>query len=155
MTDGNRLMLRMAVIGFIMGVVFGDAITMLFASTPDHLAFVSQDMSDRYGDTAALIIQSLVSGIVGFIAFYGTIVYYDERFNIITATLIHMAISLTALLSAGYFLGWIGTTIEDLMLFLVLPLVMYFMIWFSVYISYRMKIEQINEALERRRSGRE
>ncbi|MBQ7700927.1 MAG: DUF3021 domain-containing protein [Candidatus Methanomethylophilaceae archaeon] len=153
--DDNRFMLKMAILGFVMGVIMGDAITMLFASTSDQLIFVSQSLSDRFGDTMAFIIQSLVSGVVGFIAWYSTKAYYDERFSIIAATLIHMVITMSALIIAGYFLGWIGPNAEGLLMFLVLPLVIYTMIWFSIYMSYRMKIQQINESLKRRRSGKE
>jgi hypothetical protein len=38
---------------------------------------------------------------------------------------------------------------------MILPMSMYVLIWFSVYISYRVQIKQINESLERRRSGKD
>ena len=155
MSEDERLLLRLSIIGFIIGMVFCDAITIMFASTGDKIVFVAPELSEKLGEPLAIIVQTLAGGVVGFVAFFATRVYYDDRFSLISATLIHMVISVTALVIAGYFLGWIGNTIEDLLLFLILPAMIYVLIWFSVYMSYRISIQRINESIERKRSGKQ
>ena len=155
MSDDEGLLLRLSIIGFIIGMVFCDAIAIMFASTGDKIVFVAPELSEKLGEPLAIIVQTLAGGVVGFVAFYATRVYYDDRFSLISATLIHMVISVTTLVIAGYFLGWIGNAIEDLLLFLILPAMIYVLIWFSVYMSYRISIQRINESIERKRSGKQ
>jgi hypothetical protein len=45
--------------------------------------------------------------------------------------------------------------VEGNVVIIVMTLCMYAMIWFSVYMSYRIEIQKINESLERKRSGKE
>lgn len=155
MNEDRRTTLMLSVIGFILGMFMCTGITMMFASTADHIVLVAPELSERFGKTLAIIVQMIIGGIIGAVAFVSTKVYYDERLSIVAATLIHMAISMSVLLIGGYFLEWVGHTVEELMLFMILPVCIYVLIWFSVYMSYRIQIRQINESLERRRSGKQ
>ena len=154
MNGDRRLLITLGIMGFILGMVMCNGITIMFASTADRIVIVAPELSDMFGEPLAIFLQTLIGGVIGLVAFSATIVYYDERFNLIAATLIHMVISMTVLLLGAYFLKWIGPTVGELLLFLILPLTIYVLIWFSVYVSYRVQVRQINEALEKRQSGR-
>jgi len=153
--EERKWLLTACIMGFVLGALIGNGIVIAFGSSSEGIVFVSHELARRLGETPALIVQTILSGIVGIIGFVSTKVYHSERFSILAATLIHMAISMTALIIVGRYLEWFGDSLQELLMFLIIPAAMYAMIWFSVYMSYRAEIRRINESLERRRSGKE
>ena len=89
------------------------------------------------------------------VTFGTTIVYYDDRFGITSATLIHMAISLISVAVVSNLLWWTDRTLAGTAFFMVYILMLYLLIWTSMFISCRMDIRRINESIEKRRSGKE
>ena len=146
--------IKLAVAGFFLGMIIGDAITAVFAST-DGIVLAAPELSEKYGYVTAVIIQTLLSGVLGAVAFGATIVYHMEKYSILAATGIHMAIAYLTMLPIANILWWTGRTVEGNVIIIVMTLCMYAMIWFSVYMSYRIEIQKINESLERKRSGKE
>ena len=153
MNEIGRFVLRMGITGFIIGMVAGNALTIMFGSSEGSFSITAPELSQQFGEAGALLLQTLLSGVMGSVAFAGTFVYHSDRFSITTATLIHMCISFTVLLPVAHILWWTGRTLEGTLYFLILPVVMYVMIWISVYMSYRIEIQRINESLDRRRSA--
>ena len=153
--NGNKTILKLAIIGFIMGAFIGNGITAAFASSADGFVIVAPQLSEEYGYVTAIILQTVVSGLLGIITFAGTVVYYSERFSIAAATLIHMSLSMVTMALVSNFLWWTDRTLEGTLLFLLFIFMIYVLIWVSITVSYSIQIRQINEALEKRRSGKE
>ena len=153
MTSDRKIMMRLGVIGFLLGMLIGNGMTVLFSSG-EELILVSPELSEEFGYVTAVILQTVISGLVGAIIFSGTMVFYSEGFGITSATFIHMGITLVTMLPMANFLWWTGRTLEGTMVFLGMILIMYLLVWTSVYTSYRIQIQRINESLEKRRSGK-
>jgi hypothetical protein len=47
---------------------------------------------------------------------------------------------------------WNGRTLQGALIYLGFLLLMYLFIWFSMFMSYRAQISEINEMIEKRRS---
>ena len=155
MNDLEKTVLKIALIGFLLGVLAADGIAFVFGSVDGDISFVAPELAAQYGEAAAIALQTILGGLMGVVTFTGTLVYHSERYSLLAATLIHMAIAMAAVLSVAYFLYWIRHTLESCLLFLFIMFIIYAVIWFSVYISYRIQIQQINESLERKRSGKQ
>ena len=153
LSEAERMML--AIIGFAIGMVVGDGIMFALSSTEDGLSLASPELADEIGYAAAVAVQTIVSGILGMVTFGTTIVYYDDRFGITSATLIHMAISLISVAVVSNLLWWTDRTLAGTAFFMVYILMLYLLIWTSMFISCRMDIRRINESIEKRRSGKE
>ncbi len=155
MKDNYRKIMMLAIIGFAIGMVVGDGIMFALSSTEDGLSLASPELADEIGYAAAVAVQTIVSGILGMVTFGTTIVYYDDRFGITSATLIHMAISLISVAVVSNLLWWTDRTLAGTAFFMVYILMLYLLIWTSMFISCRMDIRRINESIEKRRSGKE
>ena len=148
----KRLTIMLAVIGFVLGSLLEFFMVMLFASTDDGLVFIDPGLSEKYGDALTVILQIVVPGTMGAVNIATTRIYDSERFNILSSTVTHMVIVLTATLSTGWFMGWFGPSLRGTILFTSAMLVGYFFIWFMIYINTKKEANLINEMLENRRS---
>ena len=152
MNDEQGLYLRLGVIGFIMGALVEFIIVSMINLGRGDFSLIAGNLSERYGDTVAVLLQILLPGLMGAINFATTFVYNNERFNIITATVTHASIVIITILSVGGFMEWFELDPVSIAVFLALMMAIYFMIWLLMYITSRNQVREINEALERRRS---
>ena len=150
MNDIQRYCLTMAIIGFIMGVFIEFSITIMINMGCGDISLIARNLSERYGDVGALVIQIVLPGLMGAVNFASTFVYESDRLNLITATFIHASIVIISVLSVGSFMGWFELTPASVVVFLALIIVIYFMIWFLMYTKSKTVVKEINEALERR-----
>ncbi len=150
----SKDLIRLAALGFILGMFIGDILVVAFTAS-EGISLAAPELIDEFGYVPAVIIQTLLSGVLGCICFGATIVYYKDEYGILAATCIHMLIAFLALIPISNFLWWTGRVMEGNIVVLAMGICAYVMIWFSVYMSYRIQIQKINEALERRNSGKE
>ena len=153
MNDEQRLYLRLGLIGFVMGAFMEFLIVAMINMGQGGFSLIAGNLSDRYGDTVAVILQILLPGVMGAINFATTFVYNSDRFNILSATVTHASIVIITILSVGGFMEWFELSFAGVAIFLALMMAIYFMIWFLMYSKSKAQIEQINETLEKRRSG--
>lgn len=148
------MVLRAGLIGIVLGMIMCNGITIAFTSGETGLALVAPRLEEEFGLAAAFILQTIVSGILGFVMFATTAVYYSERFSILSATLIHGSIAMVSMALVSYFLWWTDRTVKGTLLFLLFILMIYLLIWFSITLSFKIRVDQINRAIEERRSGK-
>ena len=152
MKDDQRLYLRLGIIGFILGALVEFLIVAMINIGNGGFSLIAGNLSERYGNAVALILQIMLPGLMGGINFAATFVYNSDRFNIVTATITHATIVLITILSVGSFMEWFELTFASVAIFLALMTAIYIMIWFLMYSKSKAEIERINEALEKRRS---
>ena len=152
MNDECRLYLKLGIIGFVMVVLMEFLITAMINMDNGGFSFIAGNLSERYGVVAAIILQIMLPGLMGAINFTTTFVYNSDGFNIVTATSTHGAIVLITVLSVGGFMEWFELNPASIAVFTVLMMVIYFVIWFLMYSKSKAQVNEINEALERRRS---
>ena len=152
MNDDQRLYLRLGIIGFILGVLIEFLIVAMINIGSGGFSLVAGNLSEKYGDAAAIIMQIALPGLMGGINFAATFVYNSDRFNIVTATVTHAAVVIITILTVGGIMEWFQLTFASIAIFLALMMVIYFMIWFLMYSKSKAEIREINEALKRRHS---
>ena len=87
----------------------------------------------------------LICGAMGMINMGTMTIYEIEHWSLTRATLTHFAITLSTFCGLGLFLGWFRSTLIIVML--ALFVIAYFIIWLSMYLSYRRQVRRMNEEL--------
>ena len=151
MNPEGKKILMLALVGFVLGALLEFFMVMLFASTDDNLVFIDPALAEKYGGPLTVALQIIIPGTMGAVNVATTRIYDSERFNILSATLTHMVIVLTATVSTGWLMGWFGPSLRGTILFTLAMLVGYFFIWFMIYINTKKEADMINELLEKRR----
>ena len=139
-----KKVIRLAVIGFILGAAIGNVISLL-SGGPSHMA-TDKALSMTGGSVAgALILQSVIEGLMGAANFAGVALYEAESLNLVKATLFHFLIVLGTYFPTAFFLGWIKIEVLDIAVMTLIMAAAFFVIWLIFYLIYRKQTKELNE----------
>ena len=137
-------MIRRIILGFLLGTAIGNLIAWFFGS------YVSSMLVARMGSVpAAILVQSLVSGLYGSFALTGTLFYDVEQWSLTRSSVMHFLVIAVLYVPTAMFLGWAYSAAEILIVEGIL-LVAYFIIWLVIYLRYKKKVRSLNEMLNKR-----
>ena len=142
--------LKMAGIGFLIGMVVGNLIAFLTGnSSTGGVTFASSQLLDMAGGsgTVAMLLQSFFSGIYGAVCFAGMSFYEIERMPLAAATALHCALIVLLFIPIALLLGWVSD-IGTLLMISGMQLVGFFIIWLILYFGYKKQIRELNEMQE-------
>lgn len=132
------------ILGFLLGAAIGNLIAWFFGS------YVSSMLVARMGSVpAAILVQSLVSGLYGSFALAGTLFYDIEQWSLTRSSVMHFLVIAVLYVPAAMFLGWADSATEILIVEGIL-LVAYFIIWLVIYLRYKKEVRSLNEMLNKR-----
>ncbi len=133
--------LKRACLGFVIGMAVGN----LIAALTGHPGLVSAALLERAGSpAAALLWQTLLSGLIGFAGFAGVSYYDVERWPLLLTALVHYATFLAVYLCVAFALGWLSTAAEALLMAAIMA-VIYLIIFFILCARYRAEVRKLNE----------
>ena len=149
--------LKMAGIGFLIGIVVGNLIAILTSSShTGGITIASQQLMSLSGGNPviAVILQSLFSGIYGATCFAGVVFYNIERMPLAAATALHCGVIIFMYILIALLLGWVGSIIE---LFIIagIQIVVFFIIWLILYFSYKKQVRELNAMQQKFSSNKE
>ena len=139
--------LKMAGVGFLIGIVIGDLIALLTGNNDtEGITFASRQLLDMAGGNAviAMLLQSLFSGLYGAACFAGMSFYEIERMPLAAATALHCALIVLLFIPIALLLGWVSD-IGTLLIISGMQLVGFFIIWLIMYFGYKKQIRELNE----------
>ena len=145
--------LKMAGIGFLLGIVIGNLIAILTGnSDTGGVTFAPQKLLDMAGGKAivAMLLQSLFSGLYGAACFAGMSLYEIERMPLAAATALHCALIILLFVPISLCLGWVSK-IETLLMISGIQLVCFFIIWLIMYAGFKKQVKELNELQEKNR----
>ena len=132
------------ILGFLLGAAIGNLIAWFFGS------YVSSMLVARMGSVpAAILVQSLVSGLYGSFALTGTLFYDVEQWSLTRSSVMHFLVIAVLYVPTAMFLGWANSATEILIVEGIL-LVAYFIIWLVIYLRYKKEVRSLNEMLNKR-----
>ena len=142
-----RKIMNRAVFGFILGMAVGN----LIACLTGHPDIVAPSLLERAGSLpAALLQQTLLSGVIGFAGFGGTVLYDIEQLSLLRACTVHYVSYMIVFLPAAFFLGWLGNLRGTLIMVAIL-LAVHTMIFLIMCVYYRSQARQLNRLIEERK----
>ncbi len=139
----RKRILKLVAIGFFGGMVMGNLIAYLTGGS-----FVNQKLLSLYGSEAgSVILQTLLSGLLGAIAMGGTEVYELERWPLALSSLTHYGMIVVTYTAIALSLGWVGGAAE-LLITIFIQTAAYAAIWMVIFLRYKRKVRELNELLE-------
>lgn len=142
--------LKLAGIGFLIGVVIGDLIAILTGnSATNGITFTSKVLLDMAGGdpVVAMTLQSLFSGIYGAVCFVGMMLYDIERLPLALATAAHCAVIVLLFIPIALLLGWLDNIISILIMS-GFQIIGFFIIWLIMYFCFKKQVRELNEMQE-------
>ncbi len=128
--------------GFILGMAVGNVIAALSA---DGGAIVSPTLLERTGSlSAALLTQTLCSGLIGAAGMGGTALYELEHWSLLVTDAVHFALVMAAFVPIALYLGWTSTP-SELMALSACMLAAHLAIFLVMCAYYRAQVSLINE----------
>ena len=144
----DRLVNKLA-LGFIVRAISGTLIVLLIntvSKSSYHIA--TPDLAEAIGTEAAVILQTLLSGLYGLVCIGGTEFFRIEKWSLLRSTMTHLVCILVSFTTIGLILRWIRFDIPSL-LFLLTIAVAYFIIWIIMSIRWKRSIREMNSELEK------
>ena len=144
--------LKKAGLGFVLGMAVGNVIA---AITTSFSEIVAPALLDKSGSLAmALMLQTLLSGVIGAVAFAGISFYDIERWPLIMADLVHYISIIVVFIPTGFFLGWLENA-TDVIIIASIMLLVHLIIFMIMCAIYRAEIREMNRLTEERRKRTE
>ena len=140
----------LAGIGFLLGMAAGMLIAWLAGGS-----LVNPRLAAWMGsDTASMILQAVISGLLGAVAMGGTMVYEIERWSLTACTATHYLMTEISYVAIALLLGWVES-LKGLLIMLAVQLILYVIIWVIMYRRYQAQVRELNELLKKSKSARE
>ncbi len=138
--------LKRAGIGFLLGIAIGNLIAFLFDSVFGGSGpIVSQKALELFGgEVEALLIQSFLSGLIGFAGCAGMTFYEMEEWSLLRIMASHLGVVFAVFLPVSYILGWF-TDLTELLIISGMMLVSYFIVWRIMCHIYKKQVDELNE----------
>ena len=130
-----------AIFGFVLGMAIGN----LIAAYTGYPNLTSQLLNERTGSwQIALLVQSLLSGIIGTVSITGMLLYKVERLSLGVSMIVHYCMYMVVFIPSAIFLGWI-VSLTDLLIMVGILTVMHVIIFLIMCAYYRMNVKKLNE----------
>ncbi len=133
--------LKRAVNGFVLGMAVGNFIAAL---TGGGEIVTPMLFAKAGGLSAALLWQTLLSGVIGGVAWAGMSLYELERWPLTAVCAAHFGIIMAAFLPIGRFLGWLETP-RDMLLMAAVMALAHFLVFLIMCAVYRKQVEELNK----------
>ena len=144
----DRLVNKLA-LGFICGAISGTLIVLLInAISKSSYHIATPDLAEAIGTEAAVILQTMLSGLYGLVCIGGTEFFRIEKWSLLRSTMTHLVCILVSFTTIGLILRWIRFDLPSL-LFLLFIAVAYFIIWIIMSIRWKRSIREMNSELEK------
>lgn len=133
--------LKRALTGFVLGMAVGN----LIAALTGHPNIVSPELLQKAGDlSAALLWQTLLSGVIGAAGMGGTVLYELDRWPLLVIDLVHYALCMAVFIPVSFWLGWCEKPVE-LVIMAAIMFAVHFTIFLIMCAIYRKQVRELNQ----------
>ncbi|MGI6781725.1 MAG: DUF3021 domain-containing protein [Acholeplasmataceae bacterium] len=145
----KKILIIRIVLGFIVGAIMGNLITLLVnLGYGEGASVVSPHQVEALGEVLAIILQTILSGLLGIIGFGGISFYDIESWSLLKATIAHSVSILIGFIVVFTVLQWVPFTFVSCLIIAVIVLVVYAIIWLIMYLIWKKEVEKMNEDLK-------
>lgn len=136
---------------FCFGFILGMAVGNLIAALTGHPNIVSAALLERVGSlSAALLWQTLLSGVIGGVSFAGISLYEIEHWSLLLADAAHYVCYMIVFIPIAFFLGWTENAGDAAIMAAVL-LAVHTLIFLVMCARYRAEVRELNQLNEQRK----
>ena len=136
-----------SLVGALIGLAISTVITIVISlSIGDgkYYAVVPELAADFGSEINAVLIQAVFSMLYG-AAFGGASVIWDTDWSLTKMTVTHLVICSAATFPTAWFMRWMDHSLTGALKYFGLFILIYAVIWISMYLSIKKRINEINE----------
>ena len=145
-----KRVLKLAGLGILLSNFVGVAIEIIISTMANgEFSIVSPRMVESIGGMGeAFLIQTLLLGVYGMLAFGGIALYDAERLPLAAATALHGALVIVPFIPVSLICGWTAGVVSVLIM-AGCQLVGFVIIWLIMNAIYKKQVEELNELQEK------
>lgn len=153
----KRKALIRGLLGFPEGIAIGMGITILISLAIRDGSYhpcVPSFVSVAGSEIAAVIIQTLLCGLLGSVYAAASVVWDVDSWSIARQSGVFFAVAAVAMMSIGYILHWMDHSASGILSFFLVFFAVFVVIWLAMYLVWRRKIRELNRDVEKIRNGK-
>ena len=136
-------------IGFLAGMASGMIIAFIFSRISGHSYLFDPSLLERFhSETAAFLVNTILSGIYGAVCFAGMSFYEMENWGLLKATVLHCLLINISFLCTGLFLDWIPLQPVPILLSILFITGGFFAVWLIMFMKYKSEVKDLNQLLQ-------
>jgi hypothetical protein len=146
----KKALLR-GLLGAPLGVFIGYTITILismYLKDGGYSPVVPQLMETMGNEINAIVLQYLLSALLGFASAFGSAVFEIEEWSITKQTMIHFLLLSVSMFPVAYFTYWMRHTLWGILSYVGIFIALYAVIWAIQIYFWKKRIEGINRKLQ-------
>ncbi|HHU53601.1 MAG TPA: DUF3021 domain-containing protein [Clostridiaceae bacterium] len=145
----KKRLIAKSLIGLVVGALFAHVITLMvnYFSCGQFLVCMPE-LTERFGFTGAIIVQTILGGIFGMIALGGTCFFDIEKWSLLRASMAHCALILVTYIVIGLLLHWFSFHIIPILIMTGIIIFVYALIWLIMYAVWKREIKELNRLAE-------
>ena len=137
--------------GFPVGVTIGNAINIAaslgFAPEGRYSAVVPEMAQMCGSEMAAVILQFVLCGVMGFVFAAMSVIWENEKLNLAAQSAINFVISVCTMIPIAYICYWMEHSLEGVLQYIGIFAGIYASVWVTMYFIYRAKVKAINRKI--------
>lgn len=140
-----------SLLGFPLGVFIAYTITVaisFFQKDGSYLPVVPSLTVSMGGELNAVVLQYILSGILGVGFAAGSVIWENEDWSILKRTVTHWVVTSVVMFPIAYISRWMEHTIAGIVSYILIFMAIYVVIWLAQYIAWRRKVQEINQKLQ-------
>ncbi|MBQ9448370.1 MAG: DUF3021 domain-containing protein [Acholeplasmatales bacterium] len=143
----KKLIIKRMIIGFVVGAIVGNAVAMISSLFFDEFAIITGTLKNSVGLVGGIILQSLLSGLIGMAGIGGMSLYDIEKWSLLSATVSHFICIMSSFTIAYFTLGWGNRNWVIYVIMFLSEALIFLLIWIIMYNQWKKKIEELNDDL--------
>ena len=148
----KKKVFKLALIGFFLGMLIGNLISYLSCDkSAQPPVIVSPVLVERTGSVrAAMIVNTLLSGLLGAAAWAGVIFHDPEVFDwgLTKAAVFHFLLIMAFNIPIALYCGWCPPDPVSILIWTGIMALSYFIVWLIMFLIYRKKTAELNELMK-------
>ena len=149
----NKRILKLAVFGFILGMLIGNLISFLSCDKSVYPpVIVSSVLVERTGSvTTAMIVNTLLSGLLGAAAWAGILFHDPEVFDwgLTKAAVYHFLLIMVFNVPIALYCGWCPPDPVSILIWIGIMAGAYFIVWLIMYLIYKKETAELNDLVKK------
>lgn len=149
MSTQKRILLHLSV-GLAAGVVIGDLIALITGSLGgEGISLVSAAAKKAYGLVGAVLLQNILSGLLGAASVGGMLFYAEEKWGLAGATVLHFCVIYAVYALCAWLMGWLPPRPAAYLISFAAMAAVFAVIWLVMYLRWKKTVREWNEDLKK------
>lgn len=151
----TKIVIKRLIIGFVLGAIIGNAIAMITGIFYGEFTIITGTLKNSVGLVGGILLQSLLSGLIGMAGIGGMSFYDIEIFSLLSSTIAHFVSIMVSFTIAYFSLGWGDRNWLVYLIMFLMEALIFLIIWIVMYNQWKKTVNEMNEDLVKYKEERQ